>query len=157
MKSRFAAITSAEVYGSGQYFELGEFEVEIEQCIYKDSFKSGDLFIFECRVLSAKNPDGTEGAATGCKRTAMVKMANKTTAFSNLLSILAALLGVDTNDKPAMDALRAKGAEILENAAGEEQVLKGNRAHISCVPWTTKDGKAIQVQKWSPVSPEFKG
>lgn len=166
-KSRFAAIATAEVYESGKFFELGEHEVEIEKVILKNTRKSGEQMIFETRVLASKNPDGTECAALGQKRTIMVSMQKTDTAFNNLLEIVAALFGVDKGDKEKIHAIRENAADILDDAVDEDtdnenaQVLKGYRAHVSCVPYTTKpapgapNGKEITLCRWSPVSAEF--
>lgn len=166
-KSRFAAIATAEVYESGKFFELGEFEVEIEKVLLKQTRKSGEQMIFETRVLSAKNPDGTDGAALGQKRTIMVSMQKTDTAFNNLLEIVAALFGVDKGDKEKIHGIRDNAADILDDAVDEDpdnenrQVLTGFRAHVSCVPYTTKpapgapNGKEITLCRWSPVSEAF--
>ncbi len=151
-------IGSAPIFERGNYFNAGRYKLHLIRCLSKETNKSGTAFIAEFEVMESDNP----AHQIGSKGTFFVKMASqqdRQIGFSNILEMMAALLGFDIKNaahvsqidqqvKPQlpamMYALETQGTGVLQ---GREYVS------VECRVTLTRNQREFTLHSWSPWMP----
>jgi hypothetical protein len=151
----WSQIGQAPIFERGNYFNPGRYKLHLLRCLSKQTQKSGVAFIAEFEVLESDNP----AHPIGSKGTFFVKMIQQQQAFSNILEMMAALLGFDISNKEhvaqidqqlrpqlpgLMTALETQGTTVL---GGRETVA------VECRVILTKANKEFTLHVWSPWTP----
>jgi hypothetical protein len=158
MSIDWSQIGQAPIFERGNYFKPGKYKLRLLRCLTKQTQQSGEAFITEFEVLESNNPEHQIGS----KGTWFIKMASQQQqlmGFSNILEMVAALLGYDIANKDHKDqidqnlrpqlaglvvALQEKGTVVLQ---GHETVA------VECRIGPTKRGTDFTFHTWSPWSP----
>ena len=151
----WSQIGAAPIFERGNYFNPGRYKLRLLRCLSKQTQKSGVAFIAEFEVLESDNP----AHPIGSKGTFFVKMIQQQQAFSNILEMVAALVGFDiTNPQHVeqinrdlrpqlpglMTALETQGTGVL---GGHETIS------VECRIIITKANKEFTLHVWSPWTP----
>lgn len=146
----FAGMRDAKMYETGTPLTQGVYTLEITKCILKNTRKSGLAFIAELTVLESNNP----AHPVGSKRSWFQKMADLDVAHGSLKIFAAAVLGFDPmTQKEEIKAKLDPEIEAIMDAACDEgqQVFRGKRVAVECVPTTTKEKKLpFTRHNWAP-------
>lgn len=148
-------IGSAPIFERGNYFNLGHYKLRLLRCLSKQTQKSGMAFIAEFQVLESDNP----AHPIGSKGTYFVKMDNQQQAFSNVLEMMAALLGFDITNREHItqidQQLRPQLAGLMTALETQGTAVLGGRETISveCRPTVTKAGRDFTLHVWAPWTP----
>jgi len=155
MSIDWSQIGQAPIFERGNYFNPGRYKLRLLRCLSKQTQKSGVAFIAEFEVLESDNP----AHPIGSKGTFFVKMIQQQQAFSNILEMVAAVLGFDITNpqhiaqidqglRPQlpglMTALETQGTSVLQ---GHETVS------VECRIIMTKANKEFTLHVWSPWTP----
>ncbi len=144
----FSGVNQAQVFDSGNYFPWAnaKYMVEIERCIVKKSRRAGEVFICEMKVLESNNSEMPKGVSG----TWLVKLDNEDTAYPNLKQFALAAMGVDTNDKEAVNEHSKNVEEALDAACGEEQAFAATKLYLETVAHTTQKKTQFTKHTFSP-------
>lgn len=149
MSKRFGGVGEAKMSNRGTWLEPvkmpdgsftnGEYELEIQRCEYFTSRKKEEFFLVEYTVLESNNP----AHAAGLTRVWMPKM-GEDMSESNLKGFILACLGIDKNDKAAIEKVKEDIPAALEAALDgpdkeNTNALKGTRIHASVKRIITKE------------------
>lgn len=89
----FKGLRNASVFERGVYLKAGgDYLLEIEKCLVKETRKSGYGFIVELKVLESKGPDVNP---VGSKATWFQSLRDKNVAFGAIKEFMYAVLGLD--------------------------------------------------------------
>ncbi len=156
-----SGMAKAEIFGSGNYMSPGLYTVETKRVFVKDGFK-GKTFVAEFTVLESNNPKHTPGSSGSW----VLKFEWKAT-FGHITKYVAAILGLDPNDKKvqADPAIRqqielivraACGSDIAKKELGEEYeegMLEGVQLRLECSTQQTVGKKQdFTVYNWTPIT-----
>jgi hypothetical protein len=122
----------------------------------KQTQKSGMAFIAEFEVLESDNP----AHPIGSKGTYFVKMAQQQQAFSNILEMMAALLGFDITNKEHVtqidQQLRPQLAGLMTALETQGTAVLGGRETVSveCRIKLTQRNTEFTLHAWAPWTPQ---
>lgn len=154
----WSQIGTAPIFERGNYFNPGRYKLRLLRCLSKETQKSGTAFIAEFEVLESDNP----AHPIGSKGTYFVKMGSqqdKQIGFSNILEMMAAILGFDITNREhvtqidqqlrpqlagLMTALETQGTAVL---SGRETVS------VECRIKLTKRNTEFTLHTWVPWTP----
>jgi len=125
------------------------------RCLSKQTQKSGTAFIAEFEVLESDNP----AHQIGSKGTYFVKMQQQQQAFSNILEMMAALLGFDITNKDHVaqidQQLRPQLAGLMTALETQGTAVLGGRETVSveCRIKLTQRGTEFTLHTWAPWTP----
>lgn len=151
----WSQIGTAPIFERGNYFNPGRYKLRLLRCLSKQTQKSGIAFIAEFEVLESDNP----AHPIGSKGTFFVKMQQQQQAFSNILEMMAALLGFDITNKEhvaqidqqlrpqlaaLMTALETQGVAVLN---GRETISVETRKKL------TQRNTEFTLHTWAPWAP----
>jgi len=151
----WSQIGNAPIFERGNYFNPGRYKLRLLRCLSKQTQKVGVAFIAEFEVLESDNP----AHPIGSKGTYFVKMAQQQQAFSNILEMMAALLGFDiTNKEHVMQIdqqLRPQLAGLMTALETQGTAVLGGRETISveCRITLTKQQREFTLHVWTPWTP----
>jgi hypothetical protein len=151
----WSQVGNAPIFEKGNFFNPGRYKLQLLKVISKQTQRSGLAFIAELEVLESDNP----AHQIGSKGTYFVKMANQQQAFSNVLELMAALLGLDISNPAHVQQidqqLRPQLAGLM--TALETQgvgVLSGNVfVSVECRKQRTQRGNEFTRHAWAPWRP----
>lgn len=161
----FTGMATADIYGSGSYFEDGIHVVQLKDFFCKEGFK-GKTLIAEFAVVSSSNPDIAEGST----RSYVLKL-DSPYLLPNTTKLVMALLGYEnTKDNLSNGAIR-KECELVSRAvlgsdtaraelgaAFSADMLKGVKVKVECTKKQTKPslkapaGGVYTDHAWSPMT-----
>ncbi len=144
----FDGMNQAKVYETGEFFEVGKYDLEVKVCKLKKTYKSGICFLVEFIVIASDNP----AVKVGAERTWMQKMDPDTIALPAIKGYLHALCKLGT--KAEQDAFDSQA--FAKAAIGEANPTKGLKVSVFVVPKTTKAGKDITVCNFRPYQEQAK-
>lgn len=142
MTSIFDQINKAKVFGTGQFFQAGEYEIEINAVKFIDGYK-GQSFIIESKVLESSS----EEIEVGSIHSQVIKLENKETGPGNVKKFLSQAFDINPEDKDT------DWGELARKACGDENPMAGLRLHLSAYTVDTKKGGKFTVHDYTkPVS-----
>jgi len=151
-------IGSAPIFERGTYFNPGRYKLKLLRCLSKETQKSGTAFIAEFEVMESDNP----AHQIGSKATFFVKMGSvqdKQVGFSNILEMMAAILGFDVKnaahvsqiDREVRPTLAAMMTALETQGTG---VLQGREfVSVECRVTLTRQQREFTLHTWSPWRP----
>jgi hypothetical protein len=149
-------IGQAPIFERGNYFNPGRYKLRLLRCLSKQTQKSGTAFIAEFEVLESDNP----AHPIGSKGTYFVKMQQQQQAFSNILEMMAALLGFDITNKDHVtqidQQLRPQLAGLMTALETQGTAVLGGRETVSveCRIKLTQRNTEFTLHTWSPWMPQ---
>lgn len=151
----WSQIGTAPIFERGNYFNPGRYKLRLLRCLSKQTQKSGMAFIAEFEVLESDNP----AHPIGSKGTYFVKMANQQQAFSNVLEMMAAILGFDISNPEHINQinaqLRPQLAGLMTALETQGTAVLGGREVVSveCRIILTKSNTEFTLHVWAPWTP----
>lgn len=164
----FAGMAQKEIFGKGQYFEAGIFEVKLKTFTVKPDGFNGASFISEFEVITSSNPE----VQPGVTRSFVMLFSNKY-IMADVSQLVMALMGFDPskpeNQKnPALRELVAKYTRAsLGSVAAKAELAQmeatfadgqfiGQHLKLECVKVPTRpsvknpEGGQFTAHRWSP-------
>lgn len=151
----WSQIGTAPIFERGNYFNPGRYKLRLLRCLSKQTQKSGIAFIAEFEVLESDNP----AHPIGSKGTYFVKMAQQQQAFSNILEMMAAVLGFDITNKEHVtqidQQLRPQLAGLMTALETQGTAVLGGRetTSVECRIKLTQRNTEFTLHTWSPWAP----
>lgn len=147
-KAVFSGLSSAKVFERGVYLNPGNYTLQIENCLVKETRKSGNGFIVEMTVLSA---DGEGANPVGSKATWFQSLKDKDVAFGAIKEALYAFLGYDySTQKEEIAKDIDPNIESLIEEAITKNALKGSKVGCTVKMKKTQKGLDFSQHHWSP-------
>ena len=147
----FDGIENADVFERGSYLPPdGLYFLRVNKTLVKKTQRSGPAFIAEFTVLHSTHDDVREGQ----KKSWFQGLKDTNVAYPAILEFMAALLGIDKNDKEEFDDFK-KGIRTILNEAGnyegkdEEHPLHGEVIKVSTWNKKTQQDKDFTIHDWS--------
>lgn len=146
----FDGLSQAPVYEKGQFFEPGDYKLDIQKVIPAKSTRKGDMFIVEFVVLESNNPN----VPPGSRRTWMQKLLDKQIAFPAIVEFVIAASGVSTDDKETVAKVRGVIEDVMNqcNASNDDNPLTGRQVYLNAFQRKTLKGTDFTVHNWKPVT-----
>lgn len=155
-----AQMRAAQVFGKGQYFEKGQYTLEVDKLFYKRTLVEGvakENIICEFKVLSSSNPT----VETGETRSTVFAFHHKGW-LPRFKALLIALAGVDPDGRvpPETESLvmdlyvALRSDEERKRMKLPENFLKGRRVRAEAFPGKSQRGVDVTNMKWSPIGEE---
>jgi hypothetical protein len=154
----WSLIGAAPIFERGNYFNNGHYKLRLLRGLSKETQKSGIAFITEFEVLESDNP----AHPIGSKGTWFVKMGSlqdKQIGSSNILEMMAALLGFDIKNRDHLSQidqqLRPQLAGLMTALETQGPAVLGGRETVSveCRTTLTKRNTEFTLHAWSPWTP----
>lgn len=147
-----AGVGRAELFEKGKYLNPGLYTLSVKKTIFKATRKSGDAFIVEFEVLESSDE---ENHPVGSTCTWYQGLRDKEVAFPAIKDFMRNLLGIDPDDKKAMEEFANGIDSTLKQAIDKPDLLADNRIRVETYIIQTK-GKGLDftVHKWSPYEEE---
>ena len=139
-------IQAAQASEGGVYLTLGEYEVTVQNIIYRqNTANSGECLIAELLVDQSNN----DAHPVGAKRSSVFTL-SKTWGAAGAKSFFYAVMSAKTvEDREKANAAISKVFAAIEK--GEATPLNGQKIRVSVVPHTTKDNRASSKTIFSAV------
>lgn len=161
MAEVFKGLRNAAVFERGVYLSPGQYELQIDKCLIKDTRKSGIGFIVEATVTKTSDE---KNHPVGSKCTWFQGMRDKDVAFGSLKLFLYAALGlVYGRDKekiaekvdPNIESILYKACEKSDLVPEGENALKGTKVAVrTYMKKTVAKGLDFTNHEWSPIAAE---
>lgn len=154
----WSLIGAAPIFERGNYFNNGHYKLKLLRGLSKETQKSGIAFITEFEVLESDNP----AHPIGSKGTWFVKMGSlqdKQIGSSNILEMMAALLGFDIKNRDHLtqidQQLRPQLAGLMHALETQGTAVLGGRETVAveCRMTLTKRNTEFTLHAWSPWTP----
>lgn len=153
-----AAMRGAQVFGKGQYFEEGRYELEVLKLFYKRTTIDGtakENIICEFKVLASSNP----AIEVGATRSSVFSFQHQGW-LSRFKSLTLALIGVDPDSKIPVEAENAASDVYVALRDDSERVrmqlpenfMAGKRIHAEAIPGKSRKGGDVTNMKWTPAA-----
>ncbi len=145
----FSGIESANITERGNPLGVGLYTLEVTKCINKHTFKQGDAFIVEFKVLSSTN----EEHAVGTKASWYRSMQYRNSAHGEIKAFTLALLGKDPQ-ADAEEIQRDINPHIAKTliAAVDQNAFKGQKVAAEVAMGAPNDeGKSYPQWRFSPI------
>lgn len=142
----FSGVGQAPLYESGTFFLPGNYELSISRVLVKNTMKSGRCFIVEFAIEKSDN----ESMPAGSMGTWLQKLDNTVIAYPSLKAFTLAVVGVDKNDKEAVEA-ESPNVEKLLDAAVDDGALNGMKVRLRAERTKTQKGADFTRHTWLPV------
>lgn len=154
----WSLIGAAPIFERGSYFNNGHYKLKLLRGLSKETQKSGIAFITEFEVMESDNP----AHPIGSKGTWFVKMGSlqdKQIGSSNILEMMAALLGFDIKNRDHLaqidQQLRPQLAGLMTALETQGTAVLGGRETVSveCRTTLTKRNTEFTLHVWAPWTP----
>jgi len=140
-------VGKAELFEKGKYLNPGLYVLAVKKTIFKSTRKSGDAFIVEFEVLESSDE---ENHAVGSTCTWYQGLRDKEVAFPAIKDFMRNLLGINPDDKAAMQEFADGIDKMLHQAINNPDLFEGTRIRVETYMIKTKaKGLDFTVHKWS--------
>jgi hypothetical protein len=151
-----ASMRSAQVFGTGKYFQPGQYDLEVIKLFYKRSIEEGtakENIICEFKVLTSTNPE-TEVSSTVSSVFAFKHQG----WLSRFKALTLALIGVDPDAKiPAAAEEAATDIYVCLRDDTErtrlglpENFMAGKKVKVEAFQGKSRKGTPVTNMKWTP-------